>query len=268
MQRKDVEMEKIKLIDFQKRKFSNCFVAIYIVTKNIKIRTDTCITNKKLYFVFGLDFMGYRQVFGMYFDNENDTRFWLEKFEDFQARNLKDILFLITPPNKNIERAVKIIYNSVQIIHSPDSTFESITKFWADHPSRKMKIALKDLFLVQDYERYQINLEMFKNIYVDNHLILMMLDKMKQEMETFYQYPHQLRALFYPFYTIHEMKKFLNKLKTKEPLCSNINEVVEFCLPYVNSFEMGRNYSKKEWLDLISFLYDKYQDSLEEYLNG
>lgn len=261
-------MEKINLTDFQKRKFSSCFISIYVVTKDIKIRTDTCIADKKLYILFGLDIMGNRKIFGIYFDNENDTRFWLEKFEDFQARNLNDILFFITPPNKNIERAVKIIYNSVKIIHSPDSTFDSITKFWADHPSRKMKVALKDLFLAQDYERYKINLELFKNIYVDNSLIVIMLDKMQDEINTFYQYPQKTRVLFYPFYTIHEMKKFLNKLKTKEPLCTSINEVIDFCLPYINSFELGRNYSKKEWLDLICFLYDDYHEKLEVYLNG
>lgn len=231
-------MEKINLTDFQKRKFSNCFIAVYVVSKDIKIRTDTCLTNKKIYIIFGLDIMGSRQILGIYFDNENDTRFWLEKFEDFQARHLKDILFFITIPNKNIERA------------------------------GKMKVALKDLFLAQDYEKYKINFELFKSVYVDNSLILIMLDKMQKEIDTFYQYSHQLRMLFYPFYTIHEMKKFLNKLKTKEPLCTNINEVIEFCLPYINSFEFGRNFSKKDWLDLICFLYYEYNDKLEEYLNG
>ena len=172
-------MERINLMDFQKKKFNNYFIAVYVVTKDIKIRTDACISDRKLYILFGLDIMGNRNIFGIYFDNENDTRFWLEKFEDLQARNLNDILFFITPPNKNIERAVKIIYNSVKIIHSPDSTFESITRFWADHPSRKMKVALKDLFLAQDYERYKINLELFKSVYVDNNLILIMLDKMQ-----------------------------------------------------------------------------------------
>ena len=46
MQRKDVEMEKIKLIDFQKRKFSNCFVAVYIVTKNNGCFQFTPLLNK------------------------------------------------------------------------------------------------------------------------------------------------------------------------------------------------------------------------------
>lgn len=261
-------MEKINSIDFQRRKLKKCYIALYVTTKDVKIRTDTCITNKILYVLFGIDIMGDRQILGMYFDNENDSRFWLEKFEDFQARNLQDILFFVTLPNKNIERGIKIVYNNVKIIHSPDSIFEVITKFWADRPARKMKVALKDLFLSQDIDRFKINFELFKDVYVDNKIITIMLDKKKKDIELFYQYSQELRKLFYPFYTIREMKKFLNKVKTKEPLCTNINEVIDFCLPYINSFEIGRNYSKQEWLNLISVLYEQYQGKLEEYLNG
>lgn len=260
-------MEKINFIDLQKRKFTSCFIAVFVVTKTINIRNDSCISSKKLYFVFGLDFMGNRKTLGIFFDCENNARFWLEKFEDFQNRNLLDILFFITPNNKNIERAVKIVYNSVKIIHSPDSTFDSITRFWADHPSRKLRVALKDLFLADNYEKYKVNLEAFKSIYVENNLILIMVDKMQKEIKDFYQYSHQLRVLFYPFYTICDIKKFLNKLKTMDQLCTNINDVINFCLPYINSFELGRNYSKKEWLNLIDLLYNDYSERLEVYLN-
>lgn len=260
-------MEKINITDLQKRKLKSCYIAIYIIPKDIKIRTDTCITTKKLYVLFGLDIMGNRQVLALYFDNENDSRFWLKKFEDFQARNLKNILFLVTPPNKNIERTIKIVYNDVKIVHAPDSTFQNVTKFWADRPARKIKVALKDLFLADDFEKYKLNFELFKEIYVENSIILTILNKHQCDFEAFYEYPQYLRKLFYPFYTIHELKKFLNKLITKEPLCTNINEVIEFCLPYINSFEIGRNYNKKDWLNLISLLYEDYQEKLEEYIN-
>ena len=260
-------MEKINLVDLQKRKLKKCYIAVYIITKDIKIRNETCITNKKLNVVFGLDILGDRQILGIYFDNENNNRFWLERFEDFHARDVKEILFFITPQNRNIERCIKIIYNDVKIIHSPDDMFESLTRFLADHPSRKMKVALKDLFLAEDIERYKMNYEMFKDVYVENRIIMIMLNKEQKNIEKFYEYKQELRKLFYPFYTIHEMKKFLNKLNTKEPLCSNINEVIEFCMPYVNSFEIGRNYSKKEWLELISSMYEEYEEKMEEYLN-
>ena len=81
------KLKKFNLTDFQKRKFSNCFIAVYVVTKDIKIRTDICLTNKKMYIAFGLDIMGSRQILGIYFDNEN---------EDYALQNIKenDIVFV------------------------------------------------------------------------------------------------------------------------------------------------------------------------------
>ena len=81
------KLKKFNLTDFQKRKFSNCFIAVYVVTKDIKIRTDTCIANTKMYIVVGLDIMGSRQILGIYFDNEN---------EDYALQNIKenDIVFV------------------------------------------------------------------------------------------------------------------------------------------------------------------------------
>ena len=261
-------MEKINLIDFQKRKLKNFYIALYIITKEIRIRTESCITNKKLYVLTGLDIMGSRQVLGVYFDNKSDNRFWLERFEDIKARGVNKVLFFVTPVNKNIERCIKILYNEVQIIHSPDEIYESITKFFAQKPSRKLQIAMKDLFLKENIEKYKIDLEMFKEIYLDNKIIKILLLEKEKEIENFYKYNYALRKLLYPYYVIREMQKFLNKLKTREKLCTNINEVIEAFLPYIHTFEVGRTYGKTEWLELISDIYEDYKEILEEYLNG
>lgn len=260
-------MEKINLSDFQKRKLKNFYLAVYVVTKDIRIRTDTCISDKTLYLLWGLDIIGNRQILGIYFDNPNDHRFWLERFEDIQARGVQKILFFVTPKHKNIERCIKIVYNGINVIHSPDDISSAITRFWADHPSRKSQIALKELFLTENIEMYNAEYNLFKEVYADNKIILMMLDKNIDNIKNFYQYSKKLRILFYPYYTIHEMKKFLNKIKTKEPLCASLNDVIDFCISYINSFESGRAYSKLEWLDLIADIYEEYQNDLEEYIN-
>ena len=41
-------MEKINIVDFQKRKLNNFYVIVYVIPKEIRIRTESCITNKKL----------------------------------------------------------------------------------------------------------------------------------------------------------------------------------------------------------------------------
>lgn len=164
----------------------------------------------------------------------------------------------------------KIVYNDIKVIHSPDEVFTSITKFLAERPSRKLKIELKELFLEDNIENFKEELELFKELYVDNQIVMMLLNKKQHQIEEYYQYSKGLREVFYPYYTIHEMKKYMNKIKTKEPLCTNINEVIEFCMPYINSFELGRSYSKAEWLNLMSKIYEdeKYKEELEEYIDG
>lgn len=261
-------MEKINIGDFQKRKLNNFYITVYVITKEIKIRTESCITDKNLYVLAAMDILGNRQILGMYFDNENDNRFWLERFEDLKARGLNKILFFITPPHKNIERCIKIIYNDVHIVKSPDSTYSNITKFFAEKPARKMHIALKDLFLQKNIEDYKISLELFKEIYIDNKLMMILLEKEENKIKEFYKYNYELRKLLYPYYIIRELRKSLNKLKTREKLCTNLNEVIEVAMPYVHTFESGRTYSKVEWLELISEMYEEYKNELEEYING
>ena len=260
-------MEKLNVTDFQKRKLKKFYLATYIIAKDVRIRTDTCICDKKLYVMFGCDLIGNRQIIGMYSCSENDHRFWLERFEEIQARGVEKIMFFVTPTNKNIERCIKIVYNGIRIVHSPDEIFSGITRFLADHPSRKMKVALKDLFLEENIDRYTEELNIFKEVYVNNQIVMRMLEKSDEQIKKYYEYSRELREVFYPYYTIHEMKKYLNKLKTKEPLCTNMSEVIEFSMPYINSFELGRSYSKAQWLSLISEIYAEYKEELEEYID-
>lgn len=261
-------MEKINIVDFQKRKLNDFYITVYVITKEIKIRAESCITNKTLYVLAAMDILGNRQILGIYFDSESNNRFWLEKFEELKSRGLNKILFFITPPHQNIERCIKIIYNNIHIIKSPDSTYSNITRFFAEKSSRKMSIALKDLFLQNNIENYKIKLELFKEIYIENKLIKMLLEKEEKEIENFYKYDYELRKLLYPYYVIRELKKSLNKLKTKEKLCTNLNEVIETAMPCIHTFETERSYSKIEWLELISKLYEEYNNELEEYING
>lgn len=261
-------MEKINLNDFKKRKLKNFYVTVYVITKEIRIRTETCIADKSLYVLAGMDITGARQILGVYFDNKEDNRFWLERFEDIKARGVEEILFFVTPKNKNIERGIKILYNNIQIIHSLDETFKSITQFFTDKPLRKAQINLKELFFKESIEAYKIDLELFKEMYIESKIMEIVLSKKESEIESFYKYSFSLRRLLYPYYLIRDMQQSLNKLKTMDKLCTNINEVIETFLPYIHSFERGRTYNKKEWLNLISDIYEDYKEILEGYING
>lgn len=259
-------MVKINLVDFQKRNLKTSYIVWYFVSKLINIRTSNCIEQRMLYLLYGIDKLGNRQVLGIYFDKQNDNRFWLETFEDIKAKGADNVMFLVTPANRNIERCVKLVYNNIKIVKSPEDVMETITKYFSDRPSRSLKISFKNLFLSSNIDTLNGELQLFKDKYAHNKVILMLLERKEAKIKEFYQYNYELRKFLYPYYAIRDMKKFLNKLNTLEELCSSLTEVIEFCLPYINTFEKGRSQYKEEWLNILSVLYDEYPEDMEVYI--
>lgn len=259
-------MYKINLNDFQKRKLKNAYIVWYLVKKQINIRNANCIEHRDLYILYGIDNLGNREVLGIYFDKEKDNRFWLEVFEDIQSRGAKNIMFVVLPRNRNIERCIKLVYNNIKIVKSPEDIMEKITKYFSDKLSRALKISFKNLFLSTDITTLNEELELFKEKYANNKVILMLIENSENEIKAFYEYNYEIRKLLYPYYAIREMIKFLNKLNTLDILCSNITEVIEYCLPFVNSFEKGRSQYKVEWLNILSVLYEEYPKDMEVYI--
>lgn len=230
-------MEKINLIDLQKRRLESCYVSLIFFTKDVKTRNEGCFSTRKLYVLLGTTIDGSRQVLGTFFENEQYNRFWLEVFEDFKARGMKFVLFLVTPHNKNIERCAKIVYNNINIVYSPEELIMDITRFFTEKSTRKFVRNLKDLFFAKTLENHLIESKMFQEQFANNKVVLLLLNKKEPEIKEFYQYSFEVRRLLYPYYAIRDMKRFLHKVNGFEPLCSNLNEINTYFLEYINTYE-------------------------------
>ena len=53
-------MGQINLIDLQKRKLEKCYLAWYVIDKEIIIRDENCIQKKILYTIYGVEILGSR----------------------------------------------------------------------------------------------------------------------------------------------------------------------------------------------------------------
>lgn len=95
-----MNVRKIDVNEFRKRKLERSYISVYIVIKPMIIETDEGIEPRNLCVFYGFTALGARKIIAIYFENTKDNRFWLNIFEDLKARNLKNIMFLVTPQNK------------------------------------------------------------------------------------------------------------------------------------------------------------------------
>lgn len=234
--------------------------------KPITIENEAEIELKNLCVIYGFTALGFRRVIAIYFENTKDNRFWLGVFEDLRARNIKNIMFLVTPQNRNIERCAKIIYNDIEIIRSPEDIMGTIDKYFATKTSRTLEIQLKNLILAEDIERCEENIEIFKQQYLHNQLVLEVFKRQEEDIKKLYKYNYDIRKLLYQCYAIREIKRHINRLNERQPLQENIDDVIEHFIEYISSLERGLTYSKKGWVKLMNIFYEIYPKKMEEYL--
>ena len=259
-------MRKISINEFKKRRFERSYISVYIVIRPISVENEQEIEVKNLCVIYGFTALGVRRIIAIYFENTNDNRFWLGVFEDLKARNLQNIMFLVTPQNKNIERCAKIIYNNIEIIRSPEDIMSAIDRYFATKTSRTLEIQLKNLILAEDIEKCEENIELFKQQYLHNQLVLEVFKRKEDYIKKLYKYNYDIRKLLYQYYAIREIKRHINRLNERQPLQENIDDVIEHFTEYISSFERGLTYSKKGWVRLMNILYEIYPKKMEEYL--
>ena len=260
-----MNVRKIDVNEFRKRKLERSYISIYVVIKTIVIETDECIEPKNLCVLYGFTALGARKIIAIYFEDTKDNRFWLNIFEDLKARNLKNIMFLVTPQNKNIERCAKIVYNNIEVIRSPEDIMAAIDIFFPVRTSRALEIQLKNLLLADNINICKEKIEFFKQEYLHNKLVLTVFEKQEQDILNLYKYNYDIRKLLYQYYAIRDIKRQINKLNVLQPLCFDITSVSEHFLEYICSFERGLSYSKKGWVRLMNILYEVYPKKMEEY---
>lgn len=259
-------MEKINLKDFQKRDLKNFYLSWLIITKEIYVRNnDSCKEKRILYVILGTDISGNRQVIASLFENTYNNRFWLEFFEEIRARGTENILLAVVPKNKNLVRCLKIIYNKVRVITSPEEIVDDITQFFTERSARKFITNLKDLFFAKTLQAHEVEIGMFKEQFVGNKVVTMLLNRNENDIKSFYEYPYEIRKFLYPYYPIRDIKRELNKLNNLDTLCTDITEINTYFLTFINKYESRRSYNRAEWLNLLNVFYLAYTQELEEY---
>ena len=77
-----MNVRKIDVNKFQKRKFERSFISVYIVIKPIVVETNNGIDPKNSCVFYDFTALGSRKIIAIYFQDTKDNRFWLNIFED------------------------------------------------------------------------------------------------------------------------------------------------------------------------------------------
>jgi transposase-like protein len=252
--------------DLKNRKLDKFYVAVYLVTYPVPVKKDMCTESTELCILYGVTPEGKRKIIDVFLEKVHDNRFWLEKFEHIKSRGLEKILFLLTKADKNIDRALKILYNETIIIESPIEIIMPLRKYLTFHRDDDVFRKFRKILLADSTEAYDTELQLLKEDIKEYTVTTMLLEKITPKIFNFQQYNKEIRHMLLPYYAIREMQSQIRKITKINECFNNTDEIIFALIGYINSFDVGISYRRKDWLKIMNVVYANYTKEIEGYI--
>ncbi|MEG2251376.1 MAG: transposase, partial [Bacilli bacterium] len=247
------------------RKLESIYLCCYVVSQEVEFKNGNNIERKEITILYGSTLTGRRDILGIYLERLDDNKFWIDTFEQIKSRNVNKIFFMVTKSNKNLERGMKIVYNDTIIINSAYEIITKISNYLPYSKKYRFDLAFKKLFLEESLDNYEIEIQLFKENFNENKMILFLFERNEKIIREFYKYSQNTRKLFLAYYAIRDLKyNIVNTTKKIEALDS-LETFVNNFVGTINSFETGKSHIKAEWNNIINELL-LMNNGVEKYL--
>lgn len=211
---------------------------------------------------------GVKTIIGLYIENKENSRYWIDQIEKMKSRGLKEVLFVSTESNKRLEQGLKIVYNPIIKI-SINEQVAKIAKYtqckWESTGERELVRA----YLSETVEDFKEQMRILKEKYHENQIGLILLEKFEKENEEdIEKVPKEIRHLICSYNTKRRMIDMGIRATRDYEEIESIADLVEKERELFTKFEMRRSYSKKAWSEILNKLYGEKYEGIKEYIEG
>jgi transposase-like protein len=95
---------------WRNRSLSDQYAIVYFDGIRYKVRTGGQVGQLTVYVAIGIDMEGKRDVLGFYLSETESAKYWLQVFDNFKARGVKDILFMCSDNLTGIGQAIEAAF--------------------------------------------------------------------------------------------------------------------------------------------------------------
>lgn len=185
----------MEIRDWSKRELEKLYVNVFILEENTYIRIKDQIRKQKIYILIGLNLKGYKEIIGVYLPEEETTSFWLQAFSNIKERGVENIFMISMINNKWLKKVFKMHYPKGIMTPSLVEFYNNTGNYIA---RRDHRIIMREMSRIYKAETISEGKTIYNNLvdlYKENKLLIMIIDKYIKEIFDMYKYSHQARII-------------------------------------------------------------------------
>jgi putative transposase len=211
----DAVMEEVR--EWQQRPLDDVYPVVFLDALVLKIREGGTVQRKACYLALGVTVEGERDVLGMWFQEAEGAKFWMQVLNELKQRGVSDILICCVDGLKGFPEAIEAIYPQTVVQTCVVHLIRHSLKYVPRREREQVARDLKPIYTAVDADAAHAALEAFDDKWGARFPVITQAWLNAWEYVTpFLAFPPEVRRVVYTTNAIEALNRQLRKaIKTK-----------------------------------------------------
>jgi putative transposase len=211
----DAVMDDVR--EWQQRPLEDVYPVLFLDALVLKIREGGSVQRRACYLALGVTVEGERDVLGMWFQETEGAKFWMQVLSELKQRGVADILLCCVDGLKGFPEAIEAIYPRTVVQTCIVHLIRHSLKYVPRREREQVARDLKPIYTAVDADHAQAALEAFDDKWGARFPVITQAWLNAWEHVTpFLAFPPELRRVVYTTNAIEALNRQLRKaIKTK-----------------------------------------------------
>ena len=244
-----------KLEEWRKRPLESIYPFIYLDAIHYKVRDEGHYVSKAFYTVLGVNLEGKKEILGLYLNESEGAKFWLQVLTDLQNRGVEDILIASVDGLKGFPEAINAVFPDTEVQLCIVHQIRNSLKYVASKDQKQFASELKAIYQAFTKEEAENELDKLEEKWGKKYPIIFESWRNKWDnLSNYFKYAEPIRKVIYTtniIESVHRQFRTLTKTKGAFP---NDNSLLKLLFAGIQNAEKKWTMPIKNWSLTISQL--------------
>ena len=257
-----------KLEEWKKRPLDSIYPFVYLDAIHYKVREEGTYISKAFYTVLGVNIEGKKEILGLYLNQSEGAKFWLQVLTDLQNRGVQDILIASVDGLKGFPEAINAVFPDTEVQLCIVHQIRNSLKYVASKNQKQFASELKKVYQAFTKEEAESELDKLEEKWGKNYPIVFESWRNKWDnLSNYFKYAEPIRRVIYTtniIESVHRQFRTLTKTKGAFP---NDNSLLKLLFAGIQNAERKWTMPIRNWSLTISQLNIHFKERLKDALN-
>jgi len=254
--------------EWKKRPLEPIYPFLYLDAIHYKVRENGTYVSKAFYTVLGVNLEGKKEILGLYLNESEGSKFWLQVLTDLQNRGVEDILIASVDGLKGFPEAINAVFPQTEVQLCIVHQIRNSLRYVASKDQKQFAKELKSVYQAFTKEEAETALDTMEEKWGKKYPIVFESWYNKWEnLSNYFKYSADIRRIIYTtniIESVHRQFRTLTKTKGAFP---NDKSLLKLLFAGIRNAEKKWTMPIRNWSLTISQLNIHFKERLQGVLD-